>query len=129
MSDWQHDSSIDWSWVGKFDEFEREAQQLRRSVQDTVGVAESPDGLIEAKAGVYGEVHELYLDARALREPDAAALAEQIRDTINAAGRDAQDQVRGGMPKYVAPDDDDPAELAFGSFLGLLGKAAKETRR
>lgn len=129
MTDRERRSSIDWDMVGRFDEFEREAEKLRDSVTDTVGVAESPDGLIEAKAGVYGELIELYLDARVLREQDSAALADRIRETVNAASRDAQDQVRGGMAKYVPEDSDDPADLAFGSFLGLVGKAAKAARR
>ncbi|WP_433165246.1 YbaB/EbfC family nucleoid-associated protein [Kribbella sp. CA-247076] len=111
----------DQAQVGRLAELERETHRIRDSVAGTTGSAESPDGLVEATVGVYGELVELILDPRVFRTPDADALAEQIRSVVNEARAAAQDGVRRDLAKYLAADADGPAGLAFQPFTRLLG--------
>lgn len=120
MSLGEHDRTGDEARLGHLESLDREARRIRESVAETTGTAESPDGLVEATVGVYGELVELDLDARIFRTQDATALSEQIRAAVNAAYREAQDQVRRDLSRYLADAEPDPAGLAFGPFLSRL---------
>ncbi|WP_350279196.1 YbaB/EbfC family nucleoid-associated protein [Kribbella sp. HUAS MG21] len=115
-----HDRTGDEARLGQLEELDREARRIRESVSGTTGTAESPDGLVEATVGVYGELVELDLDARIYRTQDADALAEQIRAAVNAAYESAQEQVRRDLARYLTTAEPGPSGLAFGPFLSQL---------
>ena len=125
MSSREYDRVGDEALLGQLEHLERETHQIRNSVSGTTGTAESPDGLIEATVGVYGELVELEIDARIYRTQDAAALAEQIRAAVNSAHESAQDQVRRDLARYLTTRDEDPSGLAFGPFLSKLGRSGR----
>jgi DNA-binding protein YbaB len=60
-------------------------QTMRGQIREIRATEYSPDGLITAVVGGRGELLELELDPRILREQNAAALAESIMDTVRAA--------------------------------------------
>jgi DNA-binding protein YbaB len=60
-------------------------QTMRAEIRDIRATEYSPDGLITAVAGGRGELLELELDPRVLREQNASALARSIMDTVRAA--------------------------------------------
>jgi DNA-binding protein YbaB len=60
-------------------------QTMRGQLRDIRATEYSPDGLITAVVGGRGELLELELDPRILREQNASALAESIMDTVRAA--------------------------------------------
>lgn len=129
MSPREYDRIGDEARLGQLEELERETQRIRRSVSGTTGTAESPDGLVEATVGVYGELVELEIDARIYRTHDAAALAEQIRTAVNSAQESAQDQVRRDLARYLKTQDGDPSGLAFEPFLSQFGRSSKGVPR
>jgi len=119
--------------LGELEELERETRRIRDRVAETTGSAESPDGLVEATVGVYGELVELVIDARVYRSPDAEALADSICAAINDAYRIAQSTVRRDLmrtlPSHPATrrllGSEDPSDLAFEPFLDLTGPPRK----
>jgi DNA-binding protein YbaB len=124
----EHDRSGDEARLGMLEDLDRETRRIRDAVAETTGTAESPDGLVEATVGVYGELVGLELDARIYRDQDASALSEQIRAAVHAAYEDAQDRVRRDLARVVADVDPGPSGLAFGPFLSRL-QAAKGSAR
>jgi DNA-binding protein YbaB len=60
-------------------------QTMRGQLRDIRATEYSPDGLITAVVGGRGELLELELDPRVLREQNASALAKSIMDTVRAA--------------------------------------------
>jgi DNA-binding protein YbaB len=123
MSSGENDRTGDRARLGQLEELERETHRIRDSVAGASGSAESPDGLVAATVGVYGELVELVLDARIYRTQDAEALAEQIRAVINKARLAAQDDVRRELAKYLPTEADGPADLAFKPFQSLFGSS------
>ncbi|MGZ0149056.1 YbaB/EbfC family nucleoid-associated protein [Kribbella sp. WER1] len=119
MSSRDNDRVGDEARLGQLEELNREALRIRAAVADTTGTAESPDGLIEATVGVYGELVELDLDPRIFRRQDATALAEQIRATVNSAYQEAQDKVR----RELVGAGPEAEGLAFGPLLNKLEAA------
>jgi DNA-binding protein YbaB len=105
------------SLLGQLEESERQVSRLRSVAEDTTGTAQSPDGLIEATVGMYGEVREFVLDPRVFRDPDAGALADQIRTVINAAIDDAQQSAARQLSSLLPPGVELPAGLALAPFL------------
>lgn len=120
MSLRENDRTGDEARLGQLEDLERETRRIQESVSGATGTAESPDGLIEATVGVYGELVELEIDARIYRNQDADALAEQIRAAVHAAYESAQEQVRRDLARYLTTAEPDPSGLAFGSFLSQL---------
>ena len=129
MSPRTDDHTGDRARLGELAELERETHRIRSSVSDLTGSAESPDGLVEATVGVYGELVELVLDARVFRNHDADALATQIQAAVNAAHQAAQDDVRRELGKYLPRGADEPADLAFQPFLSLFGASGQGSKR
>lgn len=82
----------------------------QRPLADVVAVANSPDGLVEVTAGVFGDLRRLRLDPRINRAPDAAALAANILVTHRTATCRATREVSD-------VDDFDPA---FDPVLGRI---------
>jgi DNA-binding protein YbaB len=129
MSSREYDRIGDEARLGQLEDLEREASRIRSAVTGTTGTAESPDGLVEATVGLYGELVELEIDPRIYRTQDAAALAEQIRTAVNTAHESAQDQVRRDLARYLTTQDDDPSALAFEPFLSQVGRSNKGRTR
>jgi DNA-binding protein YbaB len=129
MSDREYDRIGAEARLGELEELERETQRIRRSMSGTTGTGESPDGMIEATVGVYGELVELDIDPRIYRTQDAEALAEQICTAVNAAREAAQDQVRRDLVRYVGTEDEGPSGIAFEPFLRQLGRLTKGESR
>jgi DNA-binding protein YbaB len=117
-----------YSLQGQLEQADREVRRFRSLSEDTTGSAQSPDGLIEATVGMYGDVRDLVIDPRVYRNPDAKALAGQIRDVINEAGQDAQQVAAGQLSSLFPRGTDDPAELAFEPFLAAITEARKAAR-
>ncbi|WP_328333242.1 YbaB/EbfC family nucleoid-associated protein [Kribbella sp. NBC_00382] len=117
-----------YSLEGQLEQADREVRRFRSLSEDTTGSAQSPDGLIEATVGMYGDVRELVIDPRVYRNPDAEALAGQIRDVINEAGQDAQQTAAGQLPALFPGGTDDPGGLAFEPFLAAITEARKAGR-
>ncbi|MFF1817242.1 YbaB/EbfC family nucleoid-associated protein [Kribbella sp. NPDC058245] len=116
------------SLLGQLEQADREIRRFRDLSEDTTGTAQSPDGLIEATVGMYGDVRELILDPRILRTPNVAALAEQLRQVLNDAGWEAQQAAAKQLPDLFPRGTDDPAELAYEPFLAQIAKTRRGTR-
>ena len=123
MTSQQNDRTGDRARLGQLEELERETHRIRRTVAEVAGSAVSPDGLVEATVGVYGELVELVLDARIYRTQDAEALAGQIQAVVNEARSAAQDDVRRELAKYLPTGADGPADLAFKPFQSLFASS------
>ncbi len=104
---------------------------LRRSMEDLVETAYSPDGLVRATVGARGLLTELFLDPRIYRTTDAAALAETITATIQAATDAATARMveltrpflpDGPISADADPDTDDGLGLAFDPLLQQLDR-------
>jgi DNA-binding protein YbaB len=115
--------------VSQLEDLERETRRIRTAMGGTTGTAESPDGLVEATVGVYGELTGLVLDARVYRTPDAETLAEQIRTVINDAHAKAQDAVRTQLTDLFPKDLDGPEDFAFEPFLRMAGRSTERGAR
>ena len=110
------------SLLGQLEAADRRLREYRSVSQDTTGTAQSDDGLIEATVGLYGEVRELVLDPRIYRAADATALAESVRDVINAAVADAQATAAGRLSSLFPGGLSDPSDLAFEPLNAVLRK-------
>ncbi|WP_117214442.1 YbaB/EbfC family nucleoid-associated protein [Allorhizocola rhizosphaerae] len=62
-------------------------RRVRRQAERIEAAADSPDGLIRATVGGHGQLLELELNPRILRNPDSRALAGAIAGTIQSAQR------------------------------------------
>lgn len=129
MSSREYDRIGDEARLGQLEEFEREAVRIRTTMSGASGTAESPDGLVEARVGVYGELVALEIDARIYRTQDADALSEQICAAVNAAREAAQDEVRRDLAQHLTTGDEDPSGLAFEPFLRQFGRVTKGAKR
>lgn len=65
-------------------------ESMRAEIRDIRATEYSPDGLVTAVVGGRGELLELELDLRILREQNASALAGSIMDTLRSAAATAQ---------------------------------------
>ncbi|MGW6197218.1 YbaB/EbfC family nucleoid-associated protein [Kribbella sp. NPDC055110] len=115
--------------ISQLEELNRETRRIRTTMDGATGTAESPDGLVEATVGVYGELVGLVLDARVYRTPDAEVLAEQIRTVINDAHSKAQDAVREKLTDLFAANLDGPEDFAFEPFLRMAGRSTENGAR
>lgn len=99
----------------------------QRELADLAATAESPDGMVGATVGAFGDLRELYLDPRHHRSRDAAMLTENIMATVraaeNAAARLAFDVIAAQLPPGTEPGE---ADLLFGPALHELNRL--ETR-
>jgi DNA-binding protein YbaB len=115
--------------VSRLEDLNRETRRIRTTMDGATGTAESPDGLVEATVGVYGEVVGLVLDARVYRMPDADVLAEQIRTVINDAHSKAQDAVRTKLTDLFPMDLGGAEDFAFEPFLRMAGRSTERGDR
>jgi DNA-binding protein YbaB len=128
MSPHQASRTGDEARLGQLEELDRQVRRIRQTVTGLTASAESPDGLIDATVGVYGELVELVLDPRVYREPNADTLAESIMATVNEARETAQSDVRRELAQCLPPelsnglqtDSIDPAGLAFEPLQSLI---------
>ncbi|GAA2826975.1 YbaB/EbfC family nucleoid-associated protein [Crossiella cryophila] len=98
-----------------------EQDRRQRALADLTATAESPDGLVEATVGAFGDLRELDLDPRHQRGRDAAALAETILATVRAAAHAAAATAYHVLAPDLPPDlDPDEADLLFGPALHAL---------
>ena len=65
---------------------------VRRELDEVAGTATNDAGTITATVGGRGEVRELVLDQRVYRDANAAALADDILATLQAAAAQAADE-------------------------------------
>lgn len=95
-----------------------------RGPQNLDGVtahATSPDGMVEATAGVFGDLRELRLDPRQQRTRDTIALAETIMATVRAAGEAAARKAFAGVSSHFPPGTrPEKADLLFVPLLHTL---------
>lgn len=110
--------------TGRLEDLNRETRRIRTAMDGSTGTAESPDGLVQATVGVYGEVVDLVIDARVYRTPDADVLASQIRAAIDAARAEAQDAVRKTLTDLFPVNLDGAEDFAFEPFLRMAGRSA-----
>ena len=101
------------SLLGQLEQADRQLRRYQAISKDTTGTAQSSDGLIEATVGLYGDVRELVVDPRIYRSPDAAALADTLRDVLNEAVGKAQQAAAGELSSLFPHGLDDPSDLAF----------------
>ncbi|MDA3647203.1 YbaB/EbfC family nucleoid-associated protein [Saccharopolyspora indica] len=101
----------------------KSSDRVQREVADIAATAESPDGLVEATVGAFGDLRELYLDPRHHRSRDAATLAANILTAVRAAeksaARAAFEVIAGRLPPGTNPDE---ADLLFGPALHELDR-------
>lgn len=117
-------------WLDDLEQLEKQTLNAQRLMDSGTGTAESADGLIEATVSARGELTDLILDPRALRDLDSRTLADEIRTAVNDARGRAQDEVLLAFADQLPPADrpaaDDPA---FGPFLAELARAQGRTER
>jgi DNA-binding protein YbaB len=77
-------------------------RRVRGEVERVQAAAKSPDGLIRATVAGHGEVLELDLNPRALRDTDSRALADDITRTIQNA-QQAADREISRLSKQIPP--------------------------
>lgn len=103
----------DWSIVDTmFAELKRAYAGLddtQRRMAAVTGSARSPDRLIKAVVGPRGQLMELEIDPRTLRNPDSRALSAAILATVRAAVEEAAGRSRAVMDAAV------PADLRIGA--------------
>ncbi|TDD09945.1 YbaB/EbfC family DNA-binding protein [Nonomuraea deserti] len=78
---------------GKVEQMVRESLAARDRDRDIVGVGESADRMVRARADAEGAIVSLALDPRVMRR-DAGRLAEDVAAVLSAAQRDAQRQAQ-----------------------------------
>ncbi|MEY9863600.1 DNA-binding protein YbaB [Catenulispora sp. GAS73] len=109
----------DWSVVGgMLDELKRAYAGLddtQRRMAAVTGAARSPDRLIRATVGPRGQLLDLEIDPRTLRDPDSRALAATILATVRAAVEEAAGKSRAVLDAAV------PADMRIGETG--MGKA------
>lgn len=88
-----------------------DAEQIRRvraELAELEEPAESPDGLVAVTVGAQGQLRSLWLDPRVYRNPDAAALAEDIVEAVREAAESAEARALAIAEPVLAPGDTDP---------------------
>jgi hypothetical protein len=86
--------------------------------------AVSPDGLVEAVAGPFGDLRELRLDPRHQRVRDAATLAATITATVHEAAENAARSAFARVATYFPPGTrPEEADLFFGPVLREFDRA------
>jgi DNA-binding protein YbaB len=98
--------------------------ELQSRLPEVRETAESADGLITVTLGARGELLALELDPRIYRTTDAAALAQDILDTVRRAADAVRERVKKLTTEAFGESDtgDDPA---FGPVLGRLERMAR----
>jgi DNA-binding protein YbaB len=124
------DQRVRGGWLDDLERMEKQTLNARRLMDSGTGTADSADGLIEATVSARGELAELIIDPRVLRDFDSQTLADEIRTAVNDARSRAQDEVLLAFADQLPPADrpaaDDPA---FGPFLAELARAQGRTGR
>ncbi|MEU4193259.1 YbaB/EbfC family nucleoid-associated protein [Kribbella sp. NPDC026611] len=115
------DHKIRGGWLDDLEDLEKQTRNAQRLMDTESGTADGADGLIEATVTARGELTELVLDPRVLRDLDSATLAAEVRTAVNDARVAAQDAVLLAFAAELPSlDADDPA---FGPFLAELARA------
>lgn len=106
---------------------------VQRAVAELTATAESPDGLVAATAGPYGQVRALDLDPRIYRTRDPEALADSVlaavRAATEAAAREVFDVVADLLPAHADPADTDLSIDPLLHELDLLIASQPEPER
>ncbi|MGO1056130.1 YbaB/EbfC family nucleoid-associated protein [Crossiella sp. CA198] len=98
-----------------------EQGRRQRALAELTATAASPDGLVEATVGAFGDLRELDLDPRHHRSRDATALAATILATVRAATSTAAIAACEVLAPDLPPDlDPAEADLLFGPALHAL---------
>jgi DNA-binding protein YbaB len=75
---------------------------LHQRMLTVTGTAWSPDGMIKAVVGPRGQLLELDIDPRVLRQPNSKALSASIVQTVRAAvedaGRQSSEMLSASLP-------------------------------
>jgi len=83
--------------------------------------AVSPDGMVEATVGAFGDLRDLRLDPRHQRTRDTVALAATIMATVRAAGEAAARTAFAGVASHFPPGTrTENADLLFVPLLHTL---------
>ncbi|MGQ0840897.1 YbaB/EbfC family nucleoid-associated protein [Actinokineospora sp.] len=108
------------SLYAEYTQLAQDVRDIRDGLADIRATAHSPDGLISVTVGGRGEVLELVINPRVYREPDSAALAKSITDTIHAATGTAERDALKVAKKLMAPGAGDDADPHFDPLLHQL---------
>jgi DNA-binding protein YbaB len=115
------DHRIRGGWLDDLERMEIQTRNAQRLMDTESGTGEGAEGLIEATVTARGELTELVLDPRVLRDLDSAAVSAEVRTAVNEARAAAQDAVLVAFAAALPSADlDDPA---FGPFLAELARA------
>ncbi|KZB81469.1 hypothetical protein AVL48_05520 [Amycolatopsis regifaucium] len=109
-----------------YDEYARMAEDVRtmqRRLAEVRVTADSDDGLISVTVGGAGELLELWLDPRVHRDPDSAALAKSITETVHRAVALSRDEgVAIAASLLPAGATADNTDLRFDPYLRELDR-------
>lgn len=104
---------------------------LQEQAMTVTGKGQSDDGLITATVGPRGHLVDLAIDPRALRRPDAKAIAAQIvaatTRAVHEANRQTSEIVSGALPADLSLDrlGSGVQPLFGGHDADLLGRRAR----
>lgn len=104
-----------------------EFRRLRELRANSRATACSDDGLVEATVDAAGRLVDLRLDPRVHRNPDSAALARTVLDTVSAANREAARSAFEVVSKFLPADaDPETADLRFDLALAELDRRVRQ---
>ncbi|MER5268314.1 YbaB/EbfC family nucleoid-associated protein [Actinosynnema sp. NPDC002837] len=116
-------SSANSGYVRLAEEFRRIREVRARSR----ATAWSDDGLVEATVDAGGRLIGLRLDPRVHRDPDSAALARTVLQTVQAANREATRAAFEVVSRFLPADaDPDTADLRFDLALAELDRRIRQ---
>lgn len=94
-----------------------------QALVDLVAVEESWDGLVTVTVGAFGDLRDLRLDPRIIRNADAGVLAGDILRATRAAAAAVEEQAAGLAPRLLPGHRrHDDVDLAFDPVLHELDR-------
>jgi DNA-binding protein YbaB len=92
-----------------------------QEIANVTVVAESPDGMVEATVGAFGDLRGLWMDPRHQRTRDSAALEATLLSTVRAAGKSAARVAYQAVASQLPPGSTyEEADLLFDPALWAL---------